>query len=95
MKIIQRLIYLCFILIGLGGAGTIAGLLTRTNGLRVPSMWVLLAGLGLFGATLVGALLLGVFYFIIDRQKVIEYMKRPVNGATEGAIVPRELADNR
>ena len=77
MRTVQYLIYACFLLIAIGGGGTIVGLVARAEGARVPFMWVLLAGLGLFVLTLAFALLYGAYlYFFTDRRSLTYFKRR-------------------
>ena len=76
MKIFQYLIYICGLLIVVGGAGTVAGFVGRWEHGRLPFMWILVGGLGLFGATLVFGLVAGAYlYFFTDRRS-LQYFKR-------------------
>ena len=77
MKIFQYLIYTCGLLIVVGGAGTVAGLVARADRARLPFMWILVGGLGLFAATLVFGLAAGAYlYFFTDRRSLQYFKKR-------------------
>ena len=76
MKALQLLIYACFGLILIGGAGTIVGLLVHSHGLALPFMFVLEAGIGLFGATLLLALGLGTYAYFVRGRRSLEYFSR-------------------
>jgi len=76
VKVFQYLIYLCGLLIVVGGAGTVAGFVGRWDHARLPFMWILVGGLGLFGVTLAFGLIAGVYlYFFTDRRS-LQYFKR-------------------
>jgi hypothetical protein len=77
VKTIQYLIYTCFIVILVGGVGTIVGLITHAQAARLPFMYVLVGGLGLFVLTLVVALTLGAYlYFFTDRKSLSYFSSR-------------------
>jgi hypothetical protein len=76
VKVFQYLIYICGLLIVVGGAGTVAGLVGRWEHARLPFMWILVGGLGLFGVTLAFGLIAGAYlYFFTDRRS-LQYFKR-------------------
>jgi len=76
VKSLQYLIYVCFVLIAVGGGGTIVGLLAHAEAARLPFMYVLLGGLSLFGLTLVGALAAGVYLYLFQGRRSIGYFRR-------------------
>ena len=76
MRLLQYLIYACFVIITVGGAGTIAGLVAHADRARVPFMIVLLVGLGLFALTLAGALVGGIYVYFFTDRKSLDYFKR-------------------
>ena len=77
MRMIQYLIYACFLLILVGGAGTIVGLVARADAARLPFMYVLVGGLGLFAVTLALAVLIGGYlYFFTDRRSLTYFSAR-------------------
>ena len=72
MRALQAVIYTGFLLVLLGGAGTVVGLLGRSNGVRLPSMYVLTAGVAVSGLALLLGLVVGLYhlylYFFTDRR---------------------------
>jgi hypothetical protein len=78
MKGVQYLIYACFALIVIGGAGTIVGLIAHADSARLPFMYVLVSGLGLFVLTLLFALGMGAYlYFFTDRKSLTYFQRKP------------------
>jgi hypothetical protein len=77
VKVFQYLIYACGLLIVVGGAGTVAGFVARAERARLPFMWILVGGLGLFAATLVFGVIAGAYlYFFTDRRSLQYFSKR-------------------
>ena len=76
MKALQYLIYACFLIILVGGTGTIVGLIAHADSARLPFMYVLVGGLGLFAVTLAFALLAGAYLYFFTDRKSLTYFKR-------------------
>jgi hypothetical protein len=77
VKIIQYLIYACFLLILIGGSGTVVGLVVHAESARLPFMYLLVGGLALFALTLLYALIAGTYlYFFTDRQRLGYFRRR-------------------
>jgi len=77
VRLLQYLIYACFVIITVGGTGMIAGLVAHSKRAQLPFMLVLTIGLGLFGLTLVVALVGGVYLYFFTDRKSLDYFKRP------------------
>jgi hypothetical protein len=73
VKALRYLIYACFVLILVGGVGTIGGLIAHADRARLPFMYVLVAGLGLFAVTLVAALVMGAWAYFSGGRKSLSY----------------------
>jgi hypothetical protein len=69
---LEILIRAAILLVLVGGGGTIAGFIARSNTIRTPAAWVLVAGLVVTAAILVWATVIGLWhlylYFFTDRR---------------------------
>ncbi len=65
MRALEILIRTAILVVLVGGGGTIAGLVMRSDALRQPMMYVLLAGLAVTGAILAWATIIGVYHLFL------------------------------
>lgn len=65
MRWLEILIRTAITVVLVGGGGTITGLVLRSNAVRVPSMYVLVVGLGVTLAILAWALMIGAYHLFL------------------------------
>lgn len=65
MRALEILIRTAILTVLVGGGGTIAAFVMRSNTLREPMMWVLIVGLGVTGAILAWATIIGLYHLFL------------------------------